>query len=95
MFAVHDKVSELVLATVGSESVVHLEVSPGCIVTYITFREGCTSSFDELASGLISEGAQLTFVVDKDSHMGFLTSERLRGTQLMSVYDCVGKSVHN
>lgn len=78
--AVRDMVSKLVLATLGAESAVDLEASLGCVVIYVTFKTGALS-FDKLANSLMAEGAELTLIVDPDSHTGFLASERLRGTQ--------------
>ena len=79
--AVREMVSKLVLATLGTESAVHLEVSLGCVVVYITFKqEGL--SIDELADGLKKQRADLTLVIDTNNHTGFLASERLRGAHL-------------
>ena len=79
VIAVREKVGKLVLATLGTESAVHLEVSLGCVVVYITFTQGGLSGFDELANGLMAQGVQLSLIIDPESHTGFLASERLQG----------------
>lgn len=85
LVTVREMVGKLVLATLGNESAVDLEVSLGCVVVHITFKSECLS-FDELAHGLMMEGAQLTLNLDPQIHTSFLASERLQGAHIMRVY---------
>ena len=78
VLAVREMVCKLVLATLGTLSAVDLQVSLGCVVVYITFKQEGLST-DELTRGLVAEGAQLTLVIDTESHTGFLASEKLQG----------------
>ena len=78
MSAVREMVSNLVLATLATPSAVDVEVVTGCVVAFITFKEGGLS-IEALTSHLKGEGAHLTLVIDSESHTGFLASETLPG----------------
>ena len=95
VLAVHEMVSKLVLATLGNESLVNLEVSLGCVVVYITFNQGGLNT-EGLADGLKAEGAHLTLVIDPEGHTGFLASERLQGAPTMTVFcaTCLSVASH-
>ena len=72
-----DMVRQLVVATLGRESAVRLEVARACIVVYITFLEK-DLSIDKLVSKLVMEltnkGARVTFTERPDCQSSSLVA---------------------